>query len=79
MTNCGVEMRHYCGHSGCDANIPQGKDSEVFCYQPHPDTVYDENVDKDVPVAHCRRLPGHEGAHSAYIFSIVTTTEWVSA
>lgn len=76
MRTCGAETRHFCGQQWCATNVPVGKDSEVFCNSPHPDSVYDETAGKDLPIARCRRLLGHDGSHSAHTFDITSRTEW---
>jgi hypothetical protein len=75
--NCGIKTRHYCGrNSTCPTNVPETTDSELFCNIPHPKLVFNENLNREVPIAQCRRQPHTAGLHSAYTFGPNIPEEW---
>lgn len=60
---------HFCGKSNCGTNIP-GK-VDPFCGHRGPH----KHFGSELSVA-CMRIKGHDGNHSALVFSISEPKEW---
>lgn len=77
MTHCGIQTPHYHGtQNNCPGNTPHIPDSKFFCYAPTPESVHNDDTDKDEPIARCRRIGEHAGPHQAYITGIRQLDEW---
>jgi hypothetical protein len=50
-------------------------DPNPYCQAAHPDTV-ENSRGQQVPAAHCMRIGGHPGDHSAFIHRISTPEAW---
>ena len=54
---------------------PGGVDVRNSCSAPHPENPDDPN-DTAAEWVWCRRRPGHDGDHAAYVFSVITPEYW---
>ena len=54
-------------------NNPYGA---AFCSSPHPDHRFTDEDGNTLPSVFCRRQPGHDGAHAAFIHKISEPEHW---